>query len=179
MNFMRHLCFTAAAALLLPTTAMAMPGQTVPAFHTWASHNPALRNMAQHTSEMSGQPYFSADFHIGDQSGTFSASVGGGHIVSESIGIDTGSDDYDMTKHHTMLESLLRTVYGKSIVDDFNAAKPMGRWTLHNDNVSTALFSGKLFTYEVAHSFVRILKASEAHAEAKRLAECVKMECGD
>ena len=175
----RSLC---AAALLasIPVVAAAMPGQTVAQFMTWAKANPALHGLQKKMNEMSAMDYYSATFQAGSVKGNFLANVGENSKISdESVAVDTGSQNYDILKHPEVPPALLAAVYGSDVVADFKGATKVGSWTLKNATSPTALYRGKLYGYELAFSFVKLIPVSTVDAEAKNLAACVTQECGD
>jgi hypothetical protein len=129
---------------------------------------------------MSGLPYFSATFHADGTAGNFLANVDGdGKIAVESVAVDTRSDAYDVLKHLDTAASMLRTVYGATVAGDFKTAQRVGTWTLYGQTQQTALYRGKLYGYEAAFAFVKVLPLARVAAEAKQLAACVDRECGD
>jgi hypothetical protein len=178
-NTWRQIC---AASLLafVPAIATASPGQTMAQFAIWAKANPNLHGMKKKMSEMSAMPYYSATFQAGSVAGTFLANVGGdSKIVDESVAVANSSQSYDILKHLDTASAMLAAVYGANVAGDFNRATKIGTWTLYQQTQPTALYRGKLYGYEPAFAFVKLIPLWMVDSEAKNLATCVKMECGD
>jgi hypothetical protein len=164
---------------LAPALAIAMPGQTVAQFTAWANGNSALHGLAKKTGEMSGLPYYTASFHAGSTAGTFLANVGEHDaIIDESVAVTT-TQAYDILKHRDTASTMLTAVYGPGVSDDFAAAAKVGSWTLKDQTQQTALYRGKLYGYEVAFAWVKLIPVAGVAGEAKNLAACVTQECGD
>jgi hypothetical protein len=163
-----------------PAVASAMPGQTNAQFSAWAKANPALHGLTKKMGEMSGMPYYSATFAAGSAKGTFMANVDGNSKVSdESVAFDAPAGVYDILKHPETAKLMLTAVYGAGIATDLTTASKEGTWTMHDDTQATTLYRGKLFGYELAHTFVKLIPVAAVAAEAKLLATCAKTECGD
>lgn len=162
-----------------PALACAMLGQTASGFVAWANGNPALHGLAKKTGDMSGLPYYTATFRAGAIDGTFLANVGeSGRIDDESVALVTGQS-YDILKHLDTASSLLTAVYGAAVATDFKTATKVGSWTLRLEPQATALYGGKLYGYELAFHFVKLIPVAKVAGEAKYLASCVTRECGD
>ena len=178
-NTWRLVC-AASLLALVPAIALASPGQTVAQFTSWAKANPALHGLQKKTNEMSALPYYSATFQGGSISGSFLANVGeGSKITDESVALANSSDSYDILKHLDVAASMLSAVYGADVASDFKNATKVGSWTLYQQTHPTALYRGKLYGYEPAFGFVKLILPSKVDAEAKDLATCAKQECGD
>jgi hypothetical protein len=171
---------TALLLALAPAVAAAMPGQTMPQLAAWAKANPALHGLQKKTGDMSGLPYYTATFHAGSFAGTFMSNVGEDQkILDESVAVQTSNDSYDILKHTDAAGLMLATVYGADLAGDFKNAKTVGTWTLFGETSPTSLYRGKLYGYELAHAFVKLIPLAMVDNEAKILAGCVKQECGD
>jgi hypothetical protein len=178
-NTWRRIC-AASLLALVPAIAVASPGQTVAQFASWAKANPALHDLQKKMSEMSAMPYYSATFKAGSVAGTFLANVGGdSKIVDESVAVAGSSQSYDILKHLDTASAMLATVYGANVDGDFKSSSKVGSWTLFHETSPTALYRGKLYGYELAFAFVKLIPLWMVDSEAKNLAMCVKMECGD
>jgi hypothetical protein len=174
----RQIC-AASLLALVPAIAAASPGQTAAQFTTWAKANSALHDLQKKMSEMSGEPYYSATFKAGSVSGNFLANIGESKVVDESVAVANGGDSYNINKHLDTAAALLSAVYGADVAGDFKSATKVGAWTLYQQTQQTALYRGKLFGYEPAYAFVKVIPLSMVDNEAKTLASCVKTECGD
>lgn len=162
-----------------PVAAFALPGQSLTQFTAWAHANPALHGLTKKISEMSALPYFAATFRAGSHDGNFLANVGEGNTIeNESVAV-SGPQQYDILLHPDVASALLAVVYGPSIAADFRAATKVGSWKLHEQTQATSLFRGTHYGYEAAYSFVELVRLTDVDGEAKRLATCVKQECGD
>ena len=168
----------AAAIAALPAVALALPGQSVADFKTWAHANAGLGPLKQQIAEMSGQPFYTAHVKGGPKDATFTANLSAGKILDETIGVDLTVAN-DMSKDPKLVATLLKAVYGPAVAADARGAALVGRWTLLNDDRATALYRGKRYGYEVAHAFVKVIPAAAVSDEAKYLARCAKTECGD
>jgi hypothetical protein len=178
-NTWRQIC-AAALLALVPAMAAASPGQTVAQFTGWAKANSALHDLQKKTGEMSGQPYYTATFQVGSVTGNFMANIGGDlKVLDESVAVANSSQSYDILKHLDTASALLSAVYGANVAGDFKGAAKVGSWTLHGQSQQTALYRGKLFGYEPAFAFVKVIALSMVDDEAKTLASCVNTECGD
>jgi hypothetical protein len=178
-NTWRLIC-AASLIALVPAIAIASPGQTATQFESWAKANPALHGMQKKMSEMSALPYYSATFQAASVAGTFLANVGeGSKIVDESVAVANSSQSYDILKHPDTASALLAAVYGANVTSDFKSATKVGTWKLYQQTQQTALYRGKLYGYEAAYAFVKLIPLSMVDTEAKNLATCVKEECGD
>jgi hypothetical protein len=175
----RHIC-AAALVVLVPSVAAASPGQTIAQFASWAKGNAALHDLQKKMGEMSGLPYYSATFRAGSISGTFLANIGeGSKVVDESVAVADTGQSYDILKHPDTASLMVSTVYGADVVGDLKSAAKVGSWTLFQQTSATALFRGKLYGYELAFAFVKLIPLTAVDGEAKNLAACVKTECGD
>ena len=177
-NTWRQIC-AASLLALVPAIAVASPGQTLAQFTSWAKANPALQGLQKKMSEMSGEPYYSATFKAGSVTGNFLANIGESKVVDESVAVANASDSYDILKHFDTAAALLAAVYGANVAGDFKGATKVGSWTLYKQTQQTALYRGKLFGYEPAYAFVKLIPLSMVDNEAKTLASCAKTECGD
>lgn len=178
-NTRRLICATLLMSLA-PAIAMATPGQTEAQFLTWAKASPGLHDMQKKVNEMSALPNYSATIKAGSVAGTFLATVGEhAKIVDESVAVANGGDSYDILKHPDTSWALLSAVYGTAIAGDFQTAAKVGAWTLFQQTQKTTLYRGKLFGYEAAYAWVKLIPLSQVDAEAKLLATCAKEECGD
>ena len=131
-------------------------------------------------SEMSAMPYYSATFQAGTVAGTFLANVGGdSKIVDESVAVANAGESYNILKHLDTASAILAAVYGANVAGDFKGATKVGAWTLYQQTQPTALYRGKLYGYEPAFAFVKLIPLWMVDSEAKNLAMCAKMECGD
>jgi hypothetical protein len=74
---------------------------------------------------------------------------------------------------------MLSTVYGRSVAADFKAARKVGSWVLFGEHLSTVLYRGKLYGYETAFTFVKLIPASNVDNEAQILKGCTTHDCGD
>lgn len=169
------------AIILLRAPASALPGQTIAQFQAWAKANPALHGLSkQQMNQMTAQPYFTATFQAGSTPGNFLANFGDDNkVTDESVAVNTSSDTYDILKHLDTAAALVGAVYGSNVGNDFKTATQVGRWTLYGQSQATVLYRGKLYGYEAAYHFVQLISPSRIDAEAKRLADCAKTECGD
>lgn len=167
------------AAALVQAPALAIPGTSVAQFQAWAKANPALHKLSkQLTNQDTGQPYFTATFQAGSTAGQFQADVGDdGKISSESVGVDTSDESYDILKHLDLASNMIGAVYGTAAADDFKNAALVGRWKLQGFTHATAFYRGKLYGYEASLFSVQLIPASKIDAEAKRLMGCVKSNC--
>ena len=95
------------------------------------------------------------------------------------MAVANAGDSYDILKHLDTAGSMLSTVYGANVAGDFKSATKVGSWTLYQQTQPTALYRGKLYGYEPAYAFVKLIPLSKVDNEAKTLASCVKTECGD
>jgi hypothetical protein len=164
---------------LIPALATAMPGQSVAQFTAWANASPALHGLTKKTGDMSGLPYYVATFHAGATAGNFLANFDeSGKVQDESVAVDTGQK-YDILKHLDEASAMLTTVYGAAAAADFKAAAKVGSWTLYQQPQATALYRGKLWGYELAFGWVKMMPVGGVAGEAKNLAACVTRECGD
>lgn len=131
-------------------------------------------------NEMTGQPYFTATFRAGSVAGKFYANFGDDNRVSdESVGVDTTSETYDILKHPGVAQAMIATVYGNAVANDFTSAAQVGRWKLYQQTQSTVLYRGKLYGYEASYLAVKLISPAQVDAEAKLLARCATMDCGD
>jgi hypothetical protein len=179
MKSWRQIC-AASLLALLPSVAVASPGQTVAQFTSWVKANPALQGLQKKMSDMSGAPYYSATFKAGTVAGNFLANISdGGKVLDESVAVANASETYDILKHFDTAAAMLSTVYGADVAGDFKSATKVGAWTLYQQTQQTALYRGKLYGYEPAFVFVKLIPLSMVDNEAKTLASCVKTECGD
>ena len=167
-------------AALLPAIASAMAGQTVAQFTAWAKANPALHGLTKETNQMDGTPYYKATFTAGSAGSHFTANIGANStVIDETLALDTLNESYDISKHVHTASLMLSTVYGRSVAADFNAAPKVGSWVLFGEHLSTVLYRGKLYGYEAAFTFVKLIPTSNVDNEAQILKGCTTHDCGD
>jgi hypothetical protein len=168
-------------ALFSTLPALAIPGQSIAQFQSWAKANPALHGLSkQLMNQDTALPYFTATFQAGSTPGTFLANAdGNGKITDESVGVDTPDEAYDILKHFDTAAALVDAVYGSDVANDFKTATPVGKWALKGRTHATGLSRGKIYGYETTFHSVQLIPTSRIDAEAKRLASCAKTECDD
>lgn len=183
LGFVKMTLRIAAAALLAvltPSLAVALPGQSVAAFTPWAKSNTALHGLARMTNQMTGSPYYHATFHAGGLAGAFTADVDDRERISDEIvGLETSNESYDILKHLDTAAQLLAAVYGLTVPADFTGSSKVGTWTMYGERSATAIYRGKIYAYELRQSYVKLIPLASIDAEVKSVEGCVHQECGD
>jgi hypothetical protein len=139
-----------------PVTALALPGQSIAAFKSWASGKKLLAGIRSQPDEMSGDPAFvltTADRGIAWR---FYATTDGKAIERETIAVSTvGGEPGSAPIRHDGKGygfTFFASLYGASVAADFRAAHSVGSVKDPTNGQATQYYVGNRYGYTVAKS---------------------------
>jgi hypothetical protein len=158
MRTVRILALAVAIAGLCPQTTLAVPGQTIPEFKTWAKARPLLITIAPRRDEMSGFPAFAVDTSDHGVDWTFYATTDGTRLVRErlAVGAPGATNGASPIQHdgHGYGFTFFSAVYGNAVAQDFLSAKPIASIVDPTNKVVTRYYRGKRYGYATSSLIV-------------------------